>query len=142
METGTDAQLAQAARIVSEQDATGLIVALAPRLAPTERAKFAAAGLRAHGIRFEIAQMIAGTAARLDDPLSASSGERLLAEIRRDDAKPSDHAEEFRALGLLASQTAAQQTLQRLTAAGLLQGDPRLDMLRLNAALDDNGEKP
>jgi hypothetical protein len=140
VETGTDAQLAQAAQLISEHNATGLIMALAPRLAPAERAKFAAAGLRAHGFRFEIAQIIAGAAARLDDPLSAPSGAKLLAEIRRDDAKPSDHPEEFRALGLLASQTAAQQTLQRLTSAGLLQGDPRLDMLRLNAALDDKGE--
>ncbi|MBR1086813.1 hypothetical protein JQ621_04910 [Bradyrhizobium manausense] len=139
-ETGTDAQLAQAAGIVSENDATGLIVALAPRLEPAERARFAAASLRAHGIGFEMAQMIAGPAARLDDPLSAPSGAKLLAEIRRDDAKPSDHVAEFHALGLLASQTAAQQTLQRLTAAGLLQADPRLDMLRLNAALDDKGE--
>ncbi|WP_298877927.1 DUF5691 domain-containing protein [uncultured Bradyrhizobium sp.] len=141
VETGTDAQLAQAAGVVSELDATGLIAALAPRLGPAERARFAAAGLRAHGIGFEMAQVIAGVAARLDDPLAAPSGAKLLAGIRRDDAKPSDHAGEFRALGLLASQTAAQQTLQRLTAAGLLQGDPRLDMLRLNAALDDEGEK-
>jgi hypothetical protein len=140
VETGTDAQLAQAAGIVSEHDATGLIVALAPRLGPAERAKFAAAGLRAHGIGFEMAQMIAGAAARLDDLLSAPAGAKLLAELRRDDAKPSDHVSEFHALGLLASRTAAQQTLQRLTSAGLLQGDPRLDMLRLNAALDDNGE--
>jgi hypothetical protein len=141
LETGTDAHLAHTAGIVSERDATGLIVALAPRLTPAERAKFAAAGLRAHGIGFEMAHIIAGAAARLDDPLSAPSGAKLLAEIRRDDAKPSDHAAEFHALGLLASQMAAQQTLQRLTAAGLLQADPRLDMLRLNAALDDNGEK-
>ncbi|MDN5001686.1 DUF5691 domain-containing protein [Bradyrhizobium sp. GCM10027634] len=141
-ETGTDAQLAQAAQIVSEHNAAGFIVALAPRLAPTDRTRFAAVGLHTHGIGFEMAQVIAGAAARLDDPLSAPSGVKLLAEIRRDDAKPSDHAAEFHALGLLTSQTAAQQTLQRLTAAGLLQGDPRLDMLRLNAALDDQGEKP
>lgn len=142
VETGTDAQLAQAAGIISEHDATGLIVALAPRLAPAERARFAAAGLRTHGLGYELAQVIAGAAARLDDPLSVPAGAKLLAEIRRDDAKPSDHAAEFHALGLLASRMAAQQTLQRLTGAGLLQGDPRLDMLRLNAALDDNGEKP
>ncbi|MBR0686934.1 hypothetical protein JQ594_13475 [Bradyrhizobium manausense] len=142
LETGTDAQLAQAAGIVSEHDATGLIVALAPRLTPADRARFASAGLRAHGIGFDMAQVIAGAAARLDDLLSAPAGAKLLAELRRDDAKPSDHVAEFQALGLLASRTAAQQTLQRLTAAGLLQGDPRLDMLRLNAALDDNGEKP
>jgi len=142
VDTGTDAQLAQAAGIVSEHDATGLIVALAPRLTPAERAKFAAAGLRTHGIGFEMAQMIAGTSARLDDLLSAPAGAKLLAELRRDDAKPSDHVAEFHALGLLASRTGAQQTLQRLTSAGLLQADPRLDMLRLNAALDDNGETP
>ena len=141
-ETGTDAQLAQAAAIISEHDATGLIVALAPRLAPAERTRFAAAGLRAHGIGFEMAQLIAGPAARLDDPMSAPAGTKLLAELRRDDAKPSDYAAELHALGLLAAQTAARQALQRLTGAGLLQGDPRLDMLRLNAALDDKGEKP
>ncbi|QOZ68641.1 DUF5691 domain-containing protein [Bradyrhizobium arachidis] len=142
LETGTDAQLEQAAGIVSQHDATGLIVALAPRLAPAERARFAAAGLRTHGIGFEMAQVIAGAAARLDDPLSAPAGAKLLAELQRDDAKPSDHVAELHALGLLASRTAAQQTLQRLTGAGLLQGDPRLDTLRLNAALDDDGENP
>ena len=67
---------------------------------------------------------------------------KLLAGLRREDANPSDHSAAFYALGLLVSRMAAQQTLQRLTGAGLLQGDPRLDMLRLNAALDDNGEKP
>ena len=46
------------------------------------------------------------------------------------------------ALGLIASRAAARQALERLNGAGLLQGDPRLDMLRLNAALDDNGAKP
>ena len=49
---------------------------------------------------------------------------------------------ELFALGLLASRAAARQVLERLNGAGLLQGDPRLDMLRLNAALDDNGAKP
>jgi hypothetical protein len=142
LETGNDAQLEQAAGTVSEHDATGLIVALAPRLPLAERVRFASAGLRAHGIGFEMAQLIAGAAARLDDPLSAPAGAKLLAELRRDDAKPSDHVAEFHALGLLASRMGAQQTLQRLTAAGLLQGDPRLDMLRLNAALEDDGEKP
>jgi hypothetical protein len=117
-------------------------VSLAPRIARTERARFAAAGLRNHGIGFEMAQVIAGAAARLDDPLSVPAGAKLLAELGRDQAKPSDQFAELHALGLLASQTAAQQTLQRLVSAGLLQGDPRLDMLRLNAALDDNGEKP
>jgi hypothetical protein len=98
--------------------------------------------LNAHGIRFEAAQAMAGPAARLDDPLSAPAGKALLAALRRDDAKPSDFGGDLHALGLIASREGARRSLERLTAAGLLQGDPRLDMLRLNAALDDRGAKP
>jgi hypothetical protein len=66
----------------------------------------------------------------------------LLTALRRDDAKPSDELAELFALGLIASRAAARQALERLNGIGLLQSDPRLDMLRLNAALDDNGAKP
>lgn len=140
--TGADAQITQAADAVSERDATRLAIALATRLAPPERARHAEAALNADGIRFELAQLIAGTAARLRDPLSAPAGKTLLAALQRDDARPSDHAEELHALGLIASREGAQGALERLARAGLLQGDPRLDMLRLNAALDDKGAKP
>jgi hypothetical protein len=140
--TGTDAQVTQAAEAISERDATGLVVALAPRLAPGERARFAEAGLRTSGLTFELAQLIAGATARLDDPLSAPAGKALLTALRRDDAKPSDQVTELHALGLMASREGARRTLESLTGAGLPQGDPRLDMLRLNAALDDNGAKP
>ena len=78
----------------------------------------------------------------LDDLLSAPSGAKLLTELRRDAAKPSDHVAELHALGLIASRDGARRSLEQLTCAGLLQADPRLDMLRLNAALDDQGEKP
>ena len=142
VETGTDAQLAQAAGVVSQHDVSGLIVALAPRLAPADRARFAAAGLHTHGFGFEMAQAVAGVAARLDDLLSAPSGAKLLTELRRDAAKPSDHVAELHALGLIASRDGARRSLEQLTCAGLLQADPRLDMLRLNAGLDDQGEKP
>ena len=140
--TGADAQITQAADAVSERDATRLAIALATRLAPPERARHAEAALNADGIRFELAQLIAGTAARLRDPLSAPAGKTLLAALQRDDARPSDHVEELHALGLIASREGAQGALERLARAGLLQGDPRLDMLRLNAALDDKGAKP
>ncbi|WP_439400735.1 DUF5691 domain-containing protein [Bradyrhizobium sp. DASA03068] len=140
--TGADAQVSQAADAVSEHDATGLIISLAARLAPAERARHAEAALNARGIRFELAQLIAGTAARLRDPLSAPAGKTLLAALQRDDARPSDDAEEFHALGLIASREGARGALNGLAGAGLLQGDPRLDMLRLNAALDDKGAKP
>ncbi|MHC4047032.1 DUF5691 domain-containing protein [Bradyrhizobium sp. 23AC] len=140
--TGADALVTQAADAIGERDATGLVAALAPRLAPAERTGHAEAALRTHGISFELAQQLAGAAARLDDPLSAPAGKTLLAALQRDDARPGDQALELHALGLIASRDGAQRSLHRLTAAGLLQGDPRLDMLRLNAALDDNGAKP
>ena len=140
--TGTDAHVTQAADAISQGDATGLIAALAPRLSAAERASHAETALHSHGISFELAQQVAGPAARLDDPLSAPAGRTLLAALQRDDAKPSDQFAELHALGLIASRDGAQRSLQRLTGAGLLQGDPRLDMLRLNAALDDNGANP
>lgn len=141
--TGTDAHVTQAAEVIGERDATGgLVAALAPRLAPAERTRHAVAALHAHGISFELAQQLAGATARLDDPLSVPAGKALLAALQRDDAKPTDQVAEFHALGLIASREGARQSLQQLTSAGLLQGDPRLDMLRLNAALDDNGAKP
>ncbi|MBH5396880.1 hypothetical protein HZZ13_03610 [Bradyrhizobium sp. CNPSo 4010] len=140
--TGADAQVTQAADAIAEHGATGLAISLATRLAPAERAKHAEAALKAQGIRFELAQLIAGTSARLEGPLSMPAGKALLAALQRDDAKPSDHAEELHALGLIVSREGARRSLEQLTGAGLLQGDPRLDMLRLNAALDDRGAKP
>jgi hypothetical protein len=137
--TATDAQVSQAAEAMSERDATGLIAALAPRLAPDERARHAVTALNMHGIGFELVQRIAGAAARLDDPLSAPAGKELLAALQTEDAKPSDQVRDLFALGLITSREGARGSLQRLTGAGLLQGDPRLNMLRLNAALDDRG---
>jgi hypothetical protein len=140
--TATDPQVSQAADAIGEHDGTGLIAALAPRLATAERARHAVTALHTHGVSFELARRIAGVAARLDDPLSAPAGKALLAALRSEAAKPSDHASEFLALGLLASRAGARGSLERLTGAGLLHGDPRLNMLRLNAALDDRGMTP
>jgi Family of unknown function (DUF5691) len=142
--TGTDTLVAQTAEAVSQCDAGAFpgLIALAPRLAPGQRSELAERVLRTRGLSFEKANTIAGGMAQLQDPLSAPAGAALLAALRRDDAKPSDQAAELFALGLLASRAGARQALDRLNNAGLLQGDPRLDMLRLNAALDDNGAKP
>ncbi|MFX7025253.1 hypothetical protein ABTI08_20270, partial [Acinetobacter baumannii] len=71
---------------MSERDATGLIAALALRLAPDERARHAVTALNMHGIGFELVQRIAGAAARLDDPLSAPAGKELLAALQTEDA--------------------------------------------------------
>ena len=140
--TGPDGRVSQAVDALSEHDATGLVVSLAVRLSPAERARQAEAALNARGVDFEPAQLIAGTAARLRDPLSAPAGKALVAGLQRDDARPSDHAEDLYAVGLLASREGARSALDRLAGAGVLQGDPRLDMLRLNAALDDDGARP
>jgi hypothetical protein len=142
--TGTDMLVAQTAEAVSQCDVGAFpgLIALAPRLAPGQRSELAERVLRARGLSFEKAERIAGGMAQLQDPLTAPAGVALLAALRREDAKPSDQAAELFALGLLASRAGARQALERLNNAGLLQGDPRLDMLRLNAALDDNGAKP
>jgi hypothetical protein len=140
--TGTDSLVAQTAEAVSQCDASFFLAALTPRLAPGQRSELAEKLLRTRRFSFDMAKTIAGGTARLEDPLTAPAGAALLAALRRDGAKPSDELTEFFALGLIASRTAARQALERFNGAGLLQGDPRLDMLRLNAALDDNGVKP
>jgi hypothetical protein len=140
--TGTDSLVAQTAEAASQCDASFFLAALTPRLAPGLRSELAERVLRTRNFSFDMAKTIAGGTARLENPLTAPAGAALLAALRRDDAKPSDQLTELFALGLLASRAAARQVLERLNGAGLLQGDPRLDMLRLNAALDDNGAKP
>jgi hypothetical protein len=139
--TGTDMLVAQAAEAVSQGDASSLhrLAALVPRLPTGQRSALADKLLRTRGCSFETAKAIAGGTARLDNPLAAPAGTVLLAALRSDDAKPSDQLVELHALGLIASRAAARQTLERLNAAGLLHSDPRLEMLRLNAVLDDNG---
>jgi len=140
--TGTDSLVAQTAEAMSQGDASVFLDALTPRLAPGQRSELAERVLRTRRFSFDMAKTIAGGTARLENPLTAPAGAALLAALRRDDAKPSDELTELFALGLIASRAAARQALERLNGAGLLQGDPRLDMLRLNAALDDNGAKP
>jgi hypothetical protein len=139
--TGPDALVELAAETLGQRDSGGLqgLVSLAPRMYPGQRSALAAKALRKHGCSFEMAKTIAGGTARLEDPLATPAGEALLTALRREDAKPSDQLAELHALGLVASHAGARQVLARLNSAGLLQGDPRLDMLRLNDALDDKG---
>lgn len=137
--TGTDAEVALTAEAVSDGDASGLhgLALLVPRLTPARRSGLAARLLQSRECRFEMARTIGGVGTRLDDPMAAPAGATLLVALNAEDAKPSDHLAELHALGLIASRAGAQRALERLTAAGLLQGDPPLDMLRLNAALED-----
>jgi hypothetical protein len=141
--TGTDAHVAHAANVMSQCDEPEMLrlAALASRLAAGQRSDLAARMLLTRRCSFEMAKAIAGPAAGLEKPLESLAGRVLLAALERDDATPFQPGMELHALGMIASRTAAQQTLARLNGAGLPQGDPRLDMLRINAALEDSGVK-
>jgi hypothetical protein len=141
--TGTDALVAFTAETASQRDAIDLrdLAGLTLRLSQCQRAELAAKVLHTRERGFETAKGIAGAAARLENLLATTASTNLLAALKRENAKPSDQAGELFALGLIASRACARQALELLSCVGLLQGDPRLDMLRLNAALADNGVK-
>lgn len=116
------------------------VLALLPRLDTAQRQHFAARVLRANGGTFQMALAIAGGDAPIDGAIDTAAGAALLGALKADEAaKRTDLAAELHALGLVASRPATRSALDRLADAGLLAGDPRLDMLRLNAALDDRG---
>jgi hypothetical protein len=140
--TGTDKVVMQAAEIASRQAAAYRLLTLSPRLTPTQRQAHTAVSLSEGKCGFDMARAIVGGTARLDNPLATPTGVALLVNIGRADAKPSDNAVELHALGLITSRVWVHRVLERLNAAGMVQGDPRLDMLRLNEALEDKGEKP
>jgi hypothetical protein len=116
---------------------------LLPRLPADWRRRLALKVLATSGGAFMQALAIAGSDGEIDGVIDTAAGEVLLAELAgSSDGKRTDHAIELLALGLLASQAAAVQALEKLAQAGLIASDPRLDMLRLNAALDPKGTKP
>jgi hypothetical protein len=141
--TGTDALAALAAETIAASEGAAVhgLAVLAPRLAPDKRTALAAMMLRARGCSFDTVRAIAGPAGRLDQPFASAAGNALLQVLGREDAKASDGSLELHALGLIASRDGARRALERMDDAGLLAGDPRLDMLRLNAALNDSGAK-
>lgn len=112
------------------------LLPLLVRLTAAERCAAAARLLQTSGVSFADALGIAGGCGGFDAPLLSPAGRALLQALTGANAGPNDHAGELAALGLLASQAGARAALQALAAAGLLAADPRLDMLRLNAALN------
>jgi hypothetical protein len=142
--SGTDALALQAAEIVVDGDASVMhrLLPLLPRLTRERRGALADVVLRRLSSNFERVKTIAGGPAHLADPLATPNGAALLAALGRADAKPTDSTAELQALGQITAHTWAPRVLERLYAAGIVQGDPRLDMLRLNEALEDRGEKP
>lgn len=127
--------IADAASVASTIDAQTL-VELSPRLTPYRRRQVATRLLGAQDSSFATALAIVGGDGGIDEATRTAAGTALLGLLASEDARPGDHADALLALGLIASRSAARQALDDLAAAGLVASDPRLDMLRLNAALD------
>jgi hypothetical protein len=142
LRTGTDdlAELVVDA-LMQDDDRVNLLrlVPLAARLQPERRASIANRLMETHGCTFETVRLIAGGIARLRDPLATGGGRALLASLHDPETNKAGLATDLYLAGLIASRAGAQLALERLVDAGLLLADPRLDMLRLSAALDDNG---
>jgi hypothetical protein len=118
------------------------MLTLLPRLDPAQRRGFAQKLLRAGGGSFQMALAISGGDCPVDGAIDSVAGLALLAALKTDEtARRTDLTAELHAVGLVASRPAAQAALDRLARAGLLAADPRLDMLRLNAALEDRGTR-
>lgn len=104
---------------------------LRDRLDADQRKHIAKLILRSNHALFSHARPFVDAGADIDGLIATPAGSALLAAF----AAGSDITAEVQALGLIASQAAAQAALDRLTRAGLNAADPRLDLLRLNATL-------
>jgi hypothetical protein len=108
---------------------------LRDRLGADRRMYVAALVLRSNQASFCRARQFVDAGAELDGLIETRAGSALLATF----AAGSDITVETHALGLIASQAAAQAALDRLTRVGLNAADPQLDLLRLNATLTTTG---
>ncbi|KPF72279.1 hypothetical protein IP88_10190 [alpha proteobacterium AAP81b] len=117
-----------------------IIAALQPRLTTAQTQALLRPALLSGGPGTLAAALdIAGADPRFDDILRAPAFAAILGDLARDGraAMPAD----LWALGLLASPAAARGARDRLVAAGLAAADPRLDSLRLNIMLDEEGRQ-
>lgn len=114
------------------------LLAIASRLDQPSCAALAQQVLRGGG-NYQAALALGGGACRIDRAIDMPAGAAVLRALAQEAAKPNEQAAELEALGLLVSRAGARDALERLTRAGLLHADPRLDLLRLNAALNDHG---
>jgi hypothetical protein len=124
------------ARLMQEKTMDiSFIIALRQRLDIRQRGDLARRVLASTGGSFHAATAIAGPGSAIDGLIDTVSGKALVAATKGD----SDFSAELQALALLASQSAARSAFDRMIQAGLTPSDPRLDLLRLNAALDHSG---
>lgn len=113
------------------------LLILRPRLNARQRDGFARLVLAAKGGSFAMAMRLAGAGMDMEGLIDTVPGKALVAAC----AGEADITSEVQALALIASQSAAGAAFERLTRAGLTASDPRLDLLRLNADLNDSGVK-
>ena len=127
------------------------ILKLALRLPAEQRTELAMRMVQGGDTLFNALKM-GGPSCRIDNTILRPAGAKLLAVLQaakqaeaKGEKPPQEHAvssQELHALGLIASRTGAEQALEELTKAGLLHiGPGQLDMIRLNAALEDRGVK-
>lgn len=116
---------------------------LLPRLPADWRRRLGMRVLGTSNATFLPALEIAGNDGEIDGAIATSAGKQLLKLFAESgETRQSDHAAELQALGLLASRDAAVEALRKLADVGLIASDPRLDMLRLNAALQTRETRP
>jgi len=139
-QSGDDTTIAAFVEALGDHAAHHLpvLLALVPRLSRALRAELARQVLRGGG-NYGAALALGGGACRIDRAIDVPAGAALLRALAQDAGRANEQAAEIEALGLLASRAGAREALERLTRSGLLEADPRLDLLRLNAALDDHG---
>jgi len=124
------------ARLMNAPGGVDAILRLRDRLDRAARQQAAYRILREQGGTFRDALMIADAGCDLDGLIETPAGRALVAAAATTDAH---WVSEVQALGLLASQTAAQRARDALARTGLNAADPRLDLLRLNATLAPTG---
>lgn len=116
-----------------------LAAELRPRLGTAGQAALARAALAA-GETFTGVLSLAGGSGMNDNVIVSPAGKALLAALSANDTQTARGTAvvtgELVALGLIASRRAAVDALERIGRNGMAAADPRLDMLRLNAALD------
>jgi Family of unknown function (DUF5691) len=139
-QSATDAVIAAlCARLMRETSLDlSLIFTLRSRLNGGQRDGFARRVLAASSGYFRSALAITGAGMDMEGLIDTAAGRALVAAASGE----VDATAELHALGLIASQASARAAIERFTKSGLMASDPRLDLLRLNAALTDNGDRP
>lgn len=112
-----------------------VILALRPRLDRDQRHALARRLLAATGSSFGMTLSIIDAGADMEGLMETQPGKMLISAAAGD----GEIATELRAIALIASQAAARAAMDRLIGSGLIASDPRLDLLRLNVALNHSG---